>query len=389
MNFEQKLDQLKIVIVSHIFATGPAQELESYLKSRAETLVFIGHPFSYCNEICSFLRIYERSKQTKEKKAFGWRLPGVFFYSKDFFYTFFWVLACRKKFDLYIGADNLNAFTGIILRLFGCVETVVFYTVDYIPERFDNRILNWLYHWADRFCVRHSDWVWNLSPRMVSAREKYGVSPQHRDKQLTVPMGTHRVNNLDFDQINRYEIAFMGHLREGQGLDFMIAALPEVLKKVPMARLLVIGTGPIEQELKTQVNSLGLGETVEFLGFVEDHNEVQDRLARSAVAIAPYADSEKTFTRYADPGKPKVYLAAGLPVIITKVPEIAYEVEKQKAGIAINYSQSELVDALVLLLTDDRLLKQLKENAIELACRYSWEKIFSEALQQYLNGEKS
>ena len=46
-NISQKLRNLKVVIVTHVFATGPAQELEEYLKERVKFLIFIGHPFSF------------------------------------------------------------------------------------------------------------------------------------------------------------------------------------------------------------------------------------------------------------------------------------------------------------------------------------------------------
>ena len=64
------------------------------------------------------------------------------------------------------------------------------------------------------------------------------------------------------------------------------------------------------------------------------------------MGIAPYVPDPNSFTWYADPGKPKVYLGCGIPVIITKVPEVAFEISKRKAGIAINYDSHELSEAI-------------------------------------------
>ena len=56
MNLGKKLSKLNIAIVSHIFATGPALDLEEFLKKRTKSLLFIGHPFPYKKEINSFFR---------------------------------------------------------------------------------------------------------------------------------------------------------------------------------------------------------------------------------------------------------------------------------------------------------------------------------------------
>jgi hypothetical protein len=157
----------------------------------------------------------------KEKRGIGWRLPEIFLCLKDVFYTFWWFIFASGG-DLIVGVDNLNAFCGWVLKKLGKAEKVVFYTIDYVPYRFENLILNKIYHFLDRFCVRHCDLTWNLSPVMVTEREKRGVEKKYRRKQVTVPIGINlEVERFTFGKINRYETAFMGHLREGQGLEFM------------------------------------------------------------------------------------------------------------------------------------------------------------------------
>ena len=82
------------------------------------------------------------------------------------------------------------------------------------------------------------------------------------------------------------------------------------------------------------------------MGYIESHEEIEEIVAKCRVGIAPYVPDPNSFTWYADPGKPKVYLGCGIPVIITKVPEVAFEISKRKAGIAINYNSHELSEAI-------------------------------------------
>ena len=59
----------KIVIATHVLATGPPQDLEEYLvKSKIKELLFIGHPLFYQkNQDGSGYRIYEKGNLIKEK----------------------------------------------------------------------------------------------------------------------------------------------------------------------------------------------------------------------------------------------------------------------------------------------------------------------------------
>jgi len=369
----------RVAIVTHVFATGPAQELEEYLKEKVDFLLFIGHPFSYAPDTRSFFNIYNGGIVEK-KTAFRWKLPEVLIYFKDVLYTLCWTIKCPKTFDLYIGADPLNAFSGIILKTIGKVKRVVFYTIDYVPKRFNSRVLNWIYHKIDKFCAEHSDYVWNLSERMIVARKKYGV--KMTNNQMVVPVGVRleRIKRLDIGQINRNHLVYMGHLRKNQGLQLLIDSLPVVIAKNPNIKLIIIGTGELEQYLKNKVRELNLMVHVEFKGYIENHKDVEDILSTCGVGLSLYEPHQDSFTWYTDPGKPKQYLACGLPVIITKVPWIAEKIERMPMGIAINYDQEELVKAITKLMTDNEFYKKCRENAIGYVSGLSWDKIFNEAL---------
>lgn len=376
-NIDSKLN--RVAIATHVFATGPAQELEEYLKGKIDFLLFIGHPFSYASDTRSFFNIHN-SGITEKRKAFNWKLPEILIYFKDVLYTICWTLRCPKKFDLYVGADPLNAFSGIILRTIGKVKKVVFYTIDYVPKRFNNRLLNWIYHAIDRFCARHCDCVWNLSARMIAARQKEGLKKV--DNQIVVPIGVRfeRIKRSEAGRINRNQLVYMGHLRKGQGLELLIDSLADIIAKNPYIKLTIIGTGELESNLKNRVKDLNLESQVEFKGYIDSHEDVENILTNCGIGLSLYEPHSDSFTWYTDPGKPKQYLACGLPVIITRVPWIAEEIERIPMGIAINYNKEELVKAITRLMTDDELCKKCRENAIRYASDISWDKIFDEAL---------
>jgi len=383
---EERIEPLQLVIVTHVFATGPAQELEQYLKPRACRVMFIGHPFPYSEDCRSFYEEYTMGKMVKNGTAFWWNLPGPLMYVKDLCYTILWILTSRETFDVYIGADNLNAFAGVLLGWIGRVQKVVFYTVDYVPQRFSNTVLNKLYHLLDRFCVRHCDCVWNLSAAMTKERERKGYTKGSSAFQVVVPIGTHftQIKRLPLERIDRKHLVYLGHFRPGQGLDLIIKSIPIVMKTVPDVRLTLIGTGPMEEGLRRMVDHLRLSKNVEFRGLIRDHSDVEQILVKCAVGLAPYEPNPKSFTWYADPSKPKQYMACGLPVIITRVPEIADRIGKMHAGIVVHYNEEALAEAAIKLLTDDRFFQECRKNAIELASEFDWDAIFERALMKVL-----
>jgi glycosyltransferase involved in cell wall biosynthesis len=158
--------------------------------------------------------------------------------------------------------------------------------------------------------------------------------------------------------------------------------MPLVRAAVPEATLTVIGGGPYEQDLRRLAASLGLGGAVEFKGFVAEHAQVLASLPAYRVGIAPYlADGGANYSYWADPAKPKEYLAAGLPVVITRVPEISERIAAEPMGLAVEYDKAALAEACIRLLSDQELWARCHANALGFAKGLDWDGIFDRALK--------
>jgi glycosyltransferase involved in cell wall biosynthesis len=216
-------------------------------------------------------------------------------------------------------------------------------------------------------------------------KEKGIIQKEYLDKQLIVPIGTDLiVRPLPFNKVNRYELGFIGHLRKGHGLQLLIESFADVVGEIPKAKMVIIGKGELENYLKHRCKILQISSDVNFLGYVENHKEALKRLSLCVVGLAPYEDNENTFTRYADPGKPKVYLSVGLPIIITKVPAISKKIKETECGIVIDYDKAQLTKSIMDILTNDDLAKKLRTNAVKLRDSFSWERVFKDALKKTL-----
>lgn len=383
----------RVMLAGHVLVTGAVQGLHQFLLPRCATLVFVHHPlqpFTKVGDHHSRCLRYRQGRLVDEVSHRQWPLPPgllseLCYFAWHAWLTLWWGLTRGRGCTLFIGANNLSAFVGLLLKRLRCVHCVVYYAIDYIPQRFRHRWANALYLWVDRLCVQFCDQVWNISPLMVEGREARGVPPTLRARQITVPQGTDlTVVPLPLDAVERSTIVYFGGLMEKQGVHLAVQALAQVRRRVPQARLLVIGGGYPDRlaALQGLSEAMGVRDAVEFTGLIEDHSEAVDRIRRCAVGVAPYPDTPDNYTRYADPGKAKVYLAAGLPVVITAVPAVASLIERHGAGMIVRDDADALAEALIRFLTDDQLLTECKRRARELAEQYEWDAIFTKALEQ-------
>jgi glycosyltransferase involved in cell wall biosynthesis len=369
-------------LATHYWQTGAALALRDYLIPRSERLIFIGHPL-FPGSAKPYCEIYSDGKLLKTISSRGERGPARFIL--ELYRTVRWASSKGEPLEAFIAADSLLALAGLYLRTRGRVRRVVLYSVDFVPQRFRNPILNRIYHMIDAFCVRKVDVAWSVSEQIVSARlERDRARP--RNVQMIVPHGANfeRVSRVPLDQADAHRIVFLGHLLEKQGLQIVIEALPKIRAQIPNASLTVIGDGPYSNELRDLSRRLNLDDAIEFTGVIDDHNLVESRLAACGLAVAPYKPDPNSFTRFADPGKIKAYLACGLPVVLTNVAPIAPLIERRGAGRIIEYDKDAAAAAIVDYLMDRSMLERARAAATELGSEYEWQRVFSEAWSRTL-----
>jgi len=368
----------RVAIATHYYATGPAFELEDYLRVRTQLLAFVAHPL-FPGASQSYLRLYRDGTLADEQSLPGPAGPARYF--AELIRTVRWLSTSNLAFDLYVGGDNLLALPGLYMRSRHHVQKVVLYSIDFVPQRFGNPLMNKLYHGVDTFASRRVDVIWNVSDAIRKARENRD-GPGSVAPEILVPVGAHvsRIARKTLEQASQSQIAFMGHLLEKQGVQLAIEALPAIRTKIPTATLLVLGDGPYASQLRRLADDRGVRHAVEFAGYVDSHLEIESRLADSALAVAPYLPDATSFTRFADPGKLKAYLACGLPVVVTDVPEFAQTIAAAGAGSIIPYNVDALAAAVVGYLINPEALNLARIAAARLAEQFEWSRIFRESL---------
>ena len=222
---------------------------------------------------------------------------------------------------------------------------------------------------------------------MKEARIHNGVEIERCAKEIIVPDGCHfyDIERLPDNKVGRLKLVFMGHLIKGKGVDFVVSVMPDLIEKYPDVYLTIIGTGPEESNLKNLVQELNIKRNVRFTGFIKEHKDLEKIIASCGIALAPYVPDPNSFTFFSDVGKVKVYLACGLPVLITDVPEIAGDIRNNKAGIIFDYNRESFTKKISVLLDSDVEYYRYRHNAIELAKKLDWENVFESVINETLS----
>lgn len=146
-----------------------------------------------------------------------------------------------------------------------------------------------------------------------------------------------------------FTVGFVGTLKPWHGVDDLVSAFAQLAAIDAEARLLLVGDGPERERLSTLAATHKITDRVEMTGAV-DTDEVPRLLRRMHVAVAPYPPLERF---YFSPLKVYEYLAAGLPVIATRVGELPRALEGGRLGVLVPPGEPDALARALAHLRDD------------------------------------
>ncbi len=155
-------------------------------------------------------------------------------------------------------------------------------------------------------------------------------------------------------------IGFIGSFYAYEGLDLLLDALPELIRQRPDVRVLLVGGGPQEANLRQQAERLGLGEHVIFTGRVP-HQEVSRYY--DLIKVLAYPRHPMRLTELVTPLKPLEAMAQGQLFVASDVGGHKELIEHGKTGILFKAGDCKaLTNALLGLLNDSQRWPELKAN---------------------------
>jgi len=385
MKKDGRLDFDNVFIFSHSQegTTGTDDELFDFVKDKVTVTRMFKFPFMYSSDGAIRGRFADSGGDSFFKSKIKFYKPQVLSYVKDVLYACHYCRKYIKNNSLIVCTDNILVVAISIpvffARLFKKKIKIVYQVIDYTPRRFKNSLLNSVYEWIDKKAFEKTDFVWVLNKKMIDGRVEDKGYPLRENNILVVPFGnnSNKYKDSDFKKFNLNNIAYLGGVFKSKGSELFTGIVKELVGRGHKNIVLhVVGGGDIE-DLKKEIKEKGLEKNIKIYSSMAKQEDVEKILLKCSLAIAPYNPNDKnSFSFYADPGKVKVYLGCGLPIVITKVPEIYKTIVKEKAGVTANYGAKDFADKITDILGN---IEEYRGNARKLGLGYSWDSIFTNA----------
>jgi glycosyltransferase involved in cell wall biosynthesis len=364
-------------IVANGFADGPAQALRDYLTARGASVVVVSHPLAPEDGTRHVVTTYLGGELVERRIVGSLLRPPRSFVVDPF------VPLRYPPVDVWFGFNPLACARGLVARRMRRASSVVLWSVDFVPDRFGRGTAQTkLYDRLDELCCRRADARIELSEAAREGRNHRHGLPSDRTAAHIVPMGAwlERVQTVNAEGYEARRLVFLAHLVRRQGADILLEALAVLHSRGAGITADVVGSGPLEDDLRARARALGLDDLVTFHGFVDDHREVERLLASASLGMAPYRPGETTFTAYADPGKLKAYLAAGLPILVTDVPPNAHELAQDGGAEIVPFEATAIAEAALRVLDSAETWKARSEAARVHARRFDWTLLLDELM---------
>jgi len=235
--------------------------------------------------------------------------------------------------------------------------------------------------WKTKFYLAIDRWLSHSTEKIIAVSDK--VKEFYMSKGIDANKIIVIHNGID---IKRYELALgnkkdkeitlavMGRLVLQKGHRFFLMALKELIRSYKVKGL-IIGSGPLEQELRQLSQNLGLNGNVTFTGLRQD---IPDLLKTIDILVIPSLRE----------GLPIIALeamASGIPIVATKVggnPEVVLD---GQTGILVPAGDSmALAEAIERLIKDKNLVRKFSEKALDRIKEYfTLEKMVKETEEVY------
>jgi len=201
--------------------------------------------------------------------------------------------------------------------------------------------------------------------------EKIVVIENGANTDLFKPMHQEKAKKeLKLEEKKNY-ICFVGNLAPWQGVEFLIQSAPLILKESTHTKFLIIGDGPMKEELIDLAEQMAVSDKFIFTGVVP-YEEVPKYINASDICVV----YKKPLKSGYSPLKLYEYMACEKPVIASRVE--GFEIlEENHAGILVEpENPKELAKAIIKLLKDERLRRELGENGRKYVTKnHSWEAV--------------
>jgi phosphatidylinositol alpha-mannosyltransferase len=177
---------------------------------------------------------------------------------------------------------------------------------------------------------------------------------------------------------SRPTVLFVGRLEKRKGLRFLLRAWPEILSRVPDARLVVVGRGrPLEGYRRFAARQGWSEKDVVFAGYVSAE-DLPRYYQACDVFCAPNTGQESFGIVLLEA------MAAGAPIVASDIPGYRDVVSDGVQGLLVERQKpAAIASAVARLLGDLELRARMRHAGQDIAQAYDWPRVAAQVLSYY------
>jgi glycosyltransferase involved in cell wall biosynthesis len=242
-----------------------------------------------------------------------------------------------------------------------------------VPELLERPFVKKVWRKLEDFLIPRLRYAYTVSRSIADYYEShYGTS---FSVVRNVPAAKKASPLMPVNVTKRPFILYQGALNPHRGIEKIMAAM----KFLPQLDLVIAGSGPLEDDLQTKRSAIDCKGNIHFTGHL-DFDKLAGLTSRAWLGVSLEADKGMNY-RFALPNKLFDYMHAGVPVLVSDLPEMRRFINDTGIGWSVSpdVSPENLSDTINELWNDTAAYQQMKKQTFLAAKKYTWEK---ESLKQ-------
>jgi len=225
-----------------------------------------------------------------------------------------------------------------------------------VPE---SRLISAIKRYIATYTLKKADSVTCDAEHMKETMKRLGV-PEEKIKLIYFGIDTRRFSpgqkseklKVRLGVYNSPTIITLRNLRPVYDVESLIKSVPLVLKEIPESKFIIAGKGPEEERLKELAKSLGVSDSVKFIGFIPN-DELPEYLNSMDVYVSTSLSDAGIAASTAEA------MSCGLPVIVTDVADNKEWVEDGITGFVVPTKDPKLLaEKIIYLLQNENVRKK-------------------------------
>ena len=197
-----------------------------------------------------------------------------------------------------------------------------------VPEIQHKPFVKWVWRTLERWLMPQCDALLTVCDSLAEYyKERYGVEMAVVRNLPSSEVGSRKSEVADAANNSELKtLLYQGHVNLGRGVDWAIDAL----EWLPDCRLVVAGDGDLLEQMQRYAAAKPWADRIVFLGRVMP-DELQQLTPQAAVGLVMLEDLGLNY-HYALPNRIGDFVAAGVPMVVSDLPEMVAVVNRFKVG---------------------------------------------------------